>query len=141
MRSACYNVAMRDSIFTKIIKGEIPCHKVYEDDKTLAFMDIHPIQPGHVLVVPKAQVDFFWNMPAADYLALMATVQKVSQRIRKVFPDKSRVGVIIEGLDVPDHTHVKVFPFGTDEEFRTKQDPASEPDHAALAELAQKLAF
>lgn len=132
---------MADSIFTKIIKGEIPSHKIYEDEKTLAFMDIHPIQPGHVLVVPKVQIDFFWNLPEEDYIALMKTVQQVGQRLKKVFPDKHRVGVIIEGLDVEDHVHVKVFPFNTDEEFRNKQNPNSVPNHQLLTEQAKKLAF
>jgi histidine triad (HIT) family protein len=132
---------MQDSIFTKIIKGEIPCHKVYEDDKSLAFMDIHPIQPGQVLVVPKMQVGFVWDLTSDDYQALMATVQKVGQRLREIYPDKSRVGVIVEGLDVEDHAHVKVFPFTGDDEFRSKPDMTAEPDHTALAALAQKLAF
>jgi len=132
---------MPDSIFTKIIKGEIPCHKVYEDDNTLAFMDIHPIQPGSVLVVPKVQMGFVWDMEAADYQALMMTVQKVGQRIREVFPQKRRVAIIVEGLDVEDHAHVKIFPFDNDEEFRYKPDMQAEPDHYALAEIAAKLAF
>jgi histidine triad (HIT) family protein len=132
---------MQDSIFTKIIRGEIPCHKVYEDDKTLAFLDIHPIQPGQILVVPKKQVGFVWDLEDADYQALMAAVQKVGRRLREVFSDKDRVGVIIEGLDVTDHAHVKVFPFTGDDEFRHKPDMAIEPDHAALAAMAKKLAF
>jgi len=132
---------MQDSIFTKIIKGEIPCYKVYEDEGTLAFLDIHPIQPGHVLVVPKKQVGFVWDMDSVDYQALMATVQKVGQRLREVLPEKKRVGVIIEGLEAEDHAHIKVFPFDNDEEFRYRPDSTAEPDHAALAEMAQKLAF
>lgn len=132
---------MADSVFTKIIKGEIPCHEVYEDDRTFAFLDIHPIQPGHVLVVPKKQIGFVWDMDSEDYQALMATVQKVGLRLREVFPDKARVGVMIEGLDVTDRAHVKIFPFSTEQEYRAKPDPSAEPDHAALAELAAKLAF
>lgn len=132
---------MTDSIFTKIIKGEIPSHKIYEDEATLAFLDIHPIQPGHVLVVPKNQVGFVWDMNSGDYQALMATVQKVGQRLRQVFPDKARIGVMIEGLDVTDHAHVKVFPFSTEQEYRTKPDMNAEPDHAALAEIAAKIKF
>jgi histidine triad (HIT) family protein len=132
---------MQDSIFTKIIKGEIPCHKVYEDDKTFAFMDIHPIQPGHVLVVPKQQIGFVWDMTSDDYHSLMNTVQKVGQRIREVFPEKARVGVMIEGLDVSDHAHVKVFPFNTPAEYRSVPDMSTEPDHDLLAEFAEKLAF
>lgn len=132
---------MQDSIFTKIIKGEIPCHKVYEDAHTLVFLDIHPIQPGQVLVVPKKQVGFVWDMTSEDYLNLMATVQKVGQRIKQVFPEKQRVAVIIEGLDVEDHAHLKVFPFDNDAEFRTIPDMQAEPNHAALAEIAAKLRF
>jgi len=131
---------MEDSIFTKIIKGEIPCHKVYEDEKTLAFLDIHPIQQGQVLVIPKAQVEFVWQLDQADYQALMATVQKVGQRLQTVFPEKARVGVHIEGLDV-NHAHIKVFPFDTDEDFQFHPDMNAEPDHDALAKLAHELAF
>jgi histidine triad (HIT) family protein len=134
-------MSMEDSLFTKIIKGQIPVYKVYENDKTLAFMDIHPIQPGHVLVVPKVQVGYVWDMAPEDYQALMATVQKVGRRIREVFTEKERVAVIIEGLDVKDHAHVKVFPFTTDEEFRFLPDQTSEPDNVALAEIAKKLSF
>ena len=132
---------MNDSIFTQIIKGEIPCHKVHEDDKTLAFMDIHPIQPGHVLVVPKSQEDFIWNLTPDDYRALMETVRRVGIRLQEVFPQATRVGVMVEGLDVHDHAHVKVFPFSDESEYRNKPDMSQEPDHTALAEIAAKLAF
>jgi histidine triad (HIT) family protein len=120
---------MQDSVFTKIIRGEIPCHKVYEDQKTFAFLDIHPIQPGNVLLVPKEQVAFAWDLADEDYHALMETARKVALRIREVFPDKLRVAMHIEGLDVA-HAHLKLFPFSTDEEFR---------NHAALADIAAKL--
>lgn len=129
------------SIFTKIIRGEIPSHKIYEDERTFAFLDIHPIQPGQVLVVPKVQVGFVWDLETDDYQAVMATVQKVGQRLREVFPEKKRVGVIVEGLDVEDHAHVKVFPFSGDQEFRYIPDMTSEPDHESLAALAARLAF
>lgn len=132
---------MADSIFTRIIRGEIPSHKIYEDDKTYAFLDIHPIQPGQALVIPKKQVGFIWELEGEEYQALMLTVQKVGRRLQEVFPDKKRVGVYVEGLDVVDHAHVKVFPFSTAEEFRHIPDAAIEPDHAALAQIAQKLAF
>lgn len=128
---------MPDSIFTKIIKGEIPCHKVYEDAHTFAFLDIHPIQSGQVLVVPKKQIGFVWNMESQDYQALMQTVQKVGRQLQEVFPDKARIGVIIEGLDVADHAHVKLFPFSTDQEFRNAPDQTAEPDHVALSENAR----
>jgi histidine triad (HIT) family protein len=130
---------MEDSIFTKIIKGEIPCHKVYEDELTLAFMDIHPVQPGHVLVVPKAQVEFAWDLSDKDYTALMLTVKKVARRVQEV-TGRPYVGEMIIGVDVP-HAHVHVIPFTTVAEFRTIPDMETEPDHAALAEMAEKLKF
>lgn len=131
---------MTDSIFTKIIKGEIPCHKIYEDDKTFAFLDIHPIQPGHVLVVPKKQVEYVWDLENEDYQALMATAKLVAQRLRQVFSEKSRVALLIEGLDVA-HAHLKLFPFSTDSEFHNIPVITDEPDHKELANVANRLAF
>jgi len=128
-----------DSVFTKIIKGELPSHKIYEDDKTLAFMDIHPVQPGHVVVVPKRQVNFVWDLDDQDYIALMKTVQKISKKMREVFPDKKRVGVQIEGLGIDNHAHVNILPFSTVEEFRRLPNTDDEPDHEALENMAEKL--
>lgn len=137
----CIVVRMnQDSIFTKIIKGEVPCHKVYEDDKTIAFMDIHPVQPGMVLVVSKRQVDHFFDLPGDEYQALMHTTRLVAKRIKDVFRGKKRVAVQIEGLDVP-HAHVKLFPFSTAAEFHEVSYPVTEPDHDELAKIAAQLAF
>jgi histidine triad (HIT) family protein len=130
---------MEDSIFTKIIKGEIPCHKVYEDESTLAFLDIHPVQPGHTLVIPKKQVEFVWDLEQEDYSALMLTSLKVARRLRDVM-GKPFVGEMIVGVDVP-HAHVHLIPFATTADMRAEQDMASEPDHPALAEIAKMLAF
>jgi histidine triad (HIT) family protein len=128
-----------DSIFTKIIREEIPCHKVYEDDKTLAFLDIHPITPGHTLVIPKKQVEFVWDLETADYRALMQTVQKIGRRLRTVLTTPY-VGVQVIGVDVP-HAHVHIVPFSTVQEFRRVPEMAAEPDHAALAAMAERLYF
>jgi histidine triad (HIT) family protein len=130
---------MADSVFTKIIKGEIPSYKIYEDDKTFAFLDIHPKQPGHVLAIPKKQIEFIWELPDEDYSALMATVKKVGNRIKDVLNPKW-VGLQVEGVAVP-HAHVHIFPFNSIEEYRAIPDHLAGPDHAKLAEMAQKLAF
>jgi histidine triad (HIT) family protein len=131
---------MQDSIFTKIIKGEIPSHKIYEDDKTLAFMDINPVTEGHVLVIPKVQVEFIWDLEADDYRALMDTVQKVGKRIRTVI-GKPYVGTIVVGTDVP-HSHVHVVPFETPTQLKAVLNRSeSDPDHAALAKIAASLSF
>lgn len=130
---------MEDSIFTKIIKGEIPCHKIYEDDKTLAFLDIHPKTDGHTLIIPKKQVEFIWDLEDEDYQALMAAVQKIGRRIRETL-GKPYVGEMVIGIDVP-HTHVHVFPFSNMEEYSRRPDMKADPDHAALSKVAEKLAF
>lgn len=125
------------SIFTKIIEGEIPSHKIYEDDKTLAFLDIFPAVPGHTVVVPKTQVEFVWDLGDDDYQALMETTKKVARHLREKLNTKY-VGTKIEGTEVP-HAHVKVYPFNTVAEYNAKQDTSAEPDHTQLVEMAQKL--
>lgn len=130
---------MQDSIFTKIIKGEIPCHKIYEDDKTMAFLDIHPLQPGHTLVIPKAQIDHLWDLEDQDYQAVMVTSKKVANRLREVLKPE-RVGVKVVGTDVP-HAHIHLFPFNTDDQFHAKQDFDYKPDENELADMAKRLAF
>lgn len=128
---------MSDSIFTRIIKGEIPSYKIFEDDKTLAFLDIHPVQPGHTLVISKKQVPFVWDLPAEDYQAVMRTCQQIALLLNKV-QKTAYIGSQIVGVDVP-HAHVNLIPFNTPEEFRNLPDMSAEPDHAQLASLAQKL--
>jgi histidine triad (HIT) family protein len=120
------------------MSGDIPCHKVYEDEYAFAFMDIHPIQPGHVLVVSRREVTNFYELDDEEYDGLMRAVRTVARRLRREFPAKKRVGVIIEGLEV-DHVHVKLLPIDTGEELRHAPDMSLEPDHEALAELAKKL--
>ena len=96
------------SIFTKIIQGEIPCYKIYEDDKTLAFLDIHPETKGHTLVIPKLEVDKIYDLPDEDYQALMATVKKLSRHMEDKLGQRTLWKVI--GTDVP-HAHVHLLPF------------------------------
>lgn len=130
---------MEESIFTKIIKGEIPCYKIYEDDLTFAFLDIHPKQPGHTLVVPKRQVEFVWDLNDEEYQALAETVKKVALQIRTTL-NRPYVGMLVVGIDVP-HAHIHVYPFSTTKESQYIPDQSVEPDHVALAEIAKKLAF
>jgi histidine triad (HIT) family protein len=131
---------MEESVYTKIIKGELPAHKIYEDEQTLAFLDIHPVQPGMVLVVPKLQAETFLDLPEAEYQALWRTVKKVAARMKEVFPDKKRIGIQVEGLEVS-HAHVKLIPINTGDEFRAPPDMTAEPDHAALSAMAKTLVF
>lgn len=127
------------SIFTKIVNGEIPSHKVYEDDKTLAFLNIYPSVPGHVLVVPKAQVDHLDDLDEETYLAVMTTVRKVMKRVKEVLGTK-RACVKVQGFDVP-HAHIHVIGCDTPADFFAQENHAQEPDHAALAAMAERLKF
>ena len=130
---------MVDSLFTKIIRGEIPAQKIYEDDKTYAFLDINPTQPGHTLVVPKNQIDQLWDLPDEDYQALMATCKKVAQRLKDVL-GVQRVGVKVIGEEVP-HAHIHLIPFNEAREFYVRRPQVPDPDHKALDEMARRLAF
>lgn len=96
------------SIFTKIIKGEIPCYKIGETEKAFAFLDISPLHSGHTLVVPKNEVDYIFDLPDEDYQALMAFAKKVAHAVGKAIPSE-RVGVAVIGLEVP-HAHVHLVP-------------------------------
>lgn len=129
---------MEPSIFTKIINGEIPSHKIYEDDKTFAFLDIHPAQPGHMLVVPKVQIDRLESLSNKDYEALMTTVKMLMKRAVDVFGADYRACLKLEGFDVP-HAHVHIIPCKTAQDFWTKQRMDVEPDHEELARVAERL--
>ena len=118
------------SVFTKIIQGEIPCYKIYEDDKTMAFLDIEPEEVGHTLVVPKLEVDKVYDLPDEDYQAVMATVKKLARHYEKILGE--RIMIKIVGIDVP-HAHVHLLPVNenwagernlkpTEEEFRASQE-------------------
>ena len=125
------------SIFTKIVNGEIPAYRIYEDELTLAFLDIHPVQPGHVLVIPKQQIEFVWDLPDELYQAVMATAKKVAIHMREVL-DEPYVSERITGIDVP-HAHVQLIPFSDAAQLRVQQDMESEPNHAVLAEMSARL--
>lgn len=130
---------MEDSIFTKIIKGEIPSYKLYEDDETFVFLDIHPVATGHTLVIPKKQVEFLWDLDEATYQAVMSTAKKVALHIRDAL-GVPYVGVQVVGTEVP-HAHVHLIPFYESSEFYAHRHMSTEPDHGELAKIAVKLAL
>ena len=122
------------SIFTKIINGEIPCYKIYEDDQTFAFLDIHPETPGHTLVVPKKEVDKIYELPDEDYMALMQTVKKLSKHLEKVLGSRTILKVV--GTDVP-HAHVHLMPY--DETWHQGREVKLTPEE--FEQIRQKLQF
>ena len=96
------------SIFTKIVRGEIPCHKVAEDDQFLAFLDINPLAKGHTLVVPKKEVDYIFELEDPLLSGLVLFAKKVAIGIEKVVPCE-RIGMTVVGLEVP-HAHIHLIP-------------------------------
>ncbi len=129
---------MQPTIFTKIINGDIPAYKIYEDDKTIAFLDINPVRYGHTLVVPKVQVDQYIDLADDDYQALWQSVKKVAKHLRDVLQTE-RVGVAIKGTDVP-HVHVHLMPFNEGQAlYHNDTSPKLTPKE--YAELADKLRF
>jgi histidine triad (HIT) family protein len=123
------------SIFTKIINGEIPCHKIVETEDFFAFLDVFPCAPGHTLVVPKKEVDYLFDLSDELYLGLMAFAKSLEPAIRKAVPCK-RVGVAVIGLEVP-HAHVHLIPMNSmnDMNFNSKIKISQEE----LAEIAVKI--
>lgn len=123
------------SIFSKIVSGEIPAHKIAEDDNYLAFLDVFPCAKGHTLVIPKKEVDYIFDLDDELYLGLMAFAKKIAPAIKKAVPCK-RIGVSVIGLEVP-HTHVHLIPLNSmaDMDFGSKLKLSLEE----LGEIAEKI--
>ncbi|MCS6968502.1 MAG: HIT family protein [Cytophagales bacterium] len=96
------------SIFTRIINGQIPCHKIYEDEKFIAFLDIRPLAEGHTLVVPKQEIDYIFDHDDQTLAEMMIFAKKVARAIEKAIPCL-RIGLAVVGLEVP-HTHLHLIP-------------------------------
>lgn len=126
------------SIFTRIIRGEIPCHKVGEDDRYFAFLDINPVRKGHSLVIPKLEVDKFFDLPADVLAGIMPFAQGVAARIAAVVPC-DRIGLSVVGLEVP-HAHIHLIPIGSihDMDFSKARVKMTDEELAALAERIRK---
>ena len=121
---------MIDSIFTKIINGELPAYKIYEDDKTIAILDIFPKTPGHVLVIPKIQIDKAYELPDDYHTATWDTVRKIATHMDKVLGHRIFIKVI--GTDVP-HTHVHLIPHD-DKNYIDQPGKAGDDELSTMAE-------
>ena len=129
------------SIFRRIIQGEIPCYKVSEDDQHLAFLDINPVATGHVLVVPKVETDYIFDITDPAYQELWVFARKVAVGLKKAVPCL-KVGVTVIGLEVP-HAHIHLVPMQnmSDMNFsRTKLTPSKEELETIQKLIAQHLA-
>ncbi|KAB7732889.1 HIT domain-containing protein [Rudanella paleaurantiibacter] len=123
------------SIFSRIVAGEIPAHKIAETDQFLAFLDVMPTTTGHTLVIPKKEVDYIFDLDDELYTGLMAFAKTVAAAVEKAILCK-RVGVAVVGLEVP-HAHVHLIPLNSmaDMNFNNKMKPSAEE----LAETAAQI--
>jgi histidine triad (HIT) family protein len=123
-----------DTIFTKIVKGEIPAYKVAEDDRFLAFLDVNPLVKGHTLVIPKQQVDYIFDLEEEQLADLHRFSQKVAKALKKAIPC-NRIGVAVIGLEVP-HAHVHLIPINSmqDMNFANPKIKLSREEYEQTAE-------
>ncbi len=124
------------SIFSKIVAGEIPAHKVAETTQYLAFLDINPLVEGHVLVIPKVEVDYLFDMDSEGYVGLMMFAQIIAKGLKKAIPCE-RIGVTVIGTEVP-HAHIHLIPMNTMDDMNFSR-PKLSLSEERLIELADQI--
>ena len=124
------------SIFSKIVAGEIPCYKVAENDKFFAFLDINPLVKGHTLVIPKAEVDYYFDLSDEDVAGLQVFAKQVAAAIKKAFPCQ-KVGQAVIGLEVP-HAHIHLIPIQKESDMLFS-NPKLKLTAEEFKEIAEKL--
>lgn len=130
------------SVFSKIIKGEIPCYKIAEDDRYFAFLDINPLKAGHTLVVPKQETDYIFDLDDELLTGLIIFSKRIAAAIRSAFPC-NRIGIAILGLEVP-HAHIHLVPMDSMEDvnFRNPKLRFTPEDFREIAEkIRSKVKF
>lgn len=124
------------TIFTKIISGEIPSHKIHENEKFLAFLDINPLKAGHTLVVPKEEVDYIFDLPNDLLSEILVFSKEVARKIESVI-ECERIGISVIGLEVP-HAHVHLIPMNSVSDMNFSK-PKLDLDSDFMADLAEKI--
>jgi histidine triad (HIT) family protein len=124
------------TLFSRIVAGEIPCHKVAENDRFLAFLDILPLRKGHVLVIPKTEVDYIFDMEDDLLGEMMVFSKSVADKIKSVFPCK-KIGVSVIGLEVP-HAHIHLIPMNQVSDMNFAQEKLSLSTEE-LSEIAERI--
>ncbi len=122
------------TIFSKIVSGEIPCYKIAENDKFLAFLDVFPLVNGHVLVIPKVETDYLFDIEDQELAQMIVFAKKVSKAIKKSIPCK-RIGVAVIGLEVP-HAHIHLVPLNSVSDINFER-PKLKPSANELATVAE----
>ena len=111
------------SIFTKIVQGDIPSYKIYEDDKFFVFLDAFPLAKGHTLVIPKQEIDYLFDLPDDLYAEMQMLAKKIALALKKAIPCK-RIGVAVLGLEVP-HAHIHLVPMNSEADVNFKNPKLS----------------
>lgn len=124
------------SIFTKIINGEVPCHKIAETQNFLAFLDVFPLVKGHVLVIPKKETDYIFDIEDANLSQMMVFAKQVAKAVNRAIPCK-RIGLAVIGLEVP-HAHIHLVPMNTVADINFER-PKMKISNEELAEIAEKI--
>ena len=124
------------SIFTKIVKGEIPSYKVYEDKNFLAFLDINPLKKGHTLVIPKKEVDYIFDIDSKEYQNLWNTAKKIALGMKKVI-ECNRISIVVMGLEVP-HAHIHLIPLDTMQDIDFSQ-PKLNISNDEMVQIANRI--
>jgi len=130
------------TIFSRIIKGEIPCYKIAENDDYFAFLDINPLRAGHTLVVPKRETDYIFDLEDEYLAGMIIFSKKIAVAIRKAIPC-NRIGVAILGLEVP-HAHIHLVPMDTMDDINFKNPKlkfSPEEFRDIAAKISQKVVF
>jgi histidine triad (HIT) family protein len=123
------------TIFTRIISGEIPCYKIYEDELTFAFLDIRPLQLGHTLVVPKIEVDELYELPEPYFTAVHQTAQKIANALKQA-TWCVRIGSLVLGMEVP-HAHLHLVPMNHESDIDLSNANTETPE--AMKEIQEKI--
>lgn len=129
------------TVFSKIVAGEIPCHKIAEDSEFFAFLDIHPVATGHTLVIPKEEVDYLFAIDDAKLGRMMAFAKRIARAQEQAIPCR-RIGVTVIGLEVP-HAHIHLVPITHESDMyfdRPKGTPTNDELAATAAAIRGKLA-
>lgn len=124
------------SIFSRIISGEIPCYKIAENENFLAFLDVFPLVKGHVLVVPKKETDYIFDLSQDELSEILVFAQGIAKKIEKAVPCK-RVGVAVIGLEVP-HAHVHLVPINSADDLNFTR-PKLQVDKSEMEAIAEKI--
>jgi histidine triad (HIT) family protein len=125
------------SIFSRIVSGEIPCYKIAENERFLAFLDVFPLRKGHVLVIPKTEVDHIIDMNETDFKDLFGFAQELAKAIHKAFPEAKKIGISVIGLEVP-HAHIHLIPINDVSDLNFAQ-PKLKLDAAEMQSIADSI--